>query len=241
MGAYISSNGGQNWAAVNNGLGSTSIVITMAVIGNTLFAGTTTGVYKTTDNGSNWTLAINGLTTPYTLYLYPVGTNLFSGSWQGGVFLTTDMGANWTPVSTGLTNLDDRALTLYGSDLYVAAVGGVWKRPIGEMVGVNKMSNEVPKEFSLYQNYPNPFNPSTTIKFDIPASFSPLNEKGAGGFVTLSIYNVLGDEVAKLVNQNMQPGHYEITWNALNFSSGAYFYKLSAGDFTQTKQMILVK
>jgi len=68
-----------------------------------------------------------------------------------------------------------------------------------------------------------------------------LDGAGAGGFVTLSIYNVLGDEVAKLVNQTLQPGHYEIFWNASNYSSGAYFYKLSAGDFTQTKQMILLK
>jgi hypothetical protein len=89
----------------------------------------------------------------------------------------------------------------------------------------------VPKEFSLSQNYPNPFNPSTTINFSISQT-----EK-----VNLKIYDVLGREVATLVNEQKAPGNYEVKFNAGNFASGMYLYRLQAGDFVQTKKMILMK
>ncbi len=85
--------------------------------------------------------------------------------------------------------------------------------------------------FNLSQNYPNPFNPSTTIKFAIPQ-----NE-----FVTLKIYDILGKEVTTLINEEMIAGNYTKTWDANNLSSGVYFYKLTAGKFTETKKMMLVR
>ncbi|MBE2217818.1 MAG: T9SS type A sorting domain-containing protein [Ignavibacteria bacterium] len=88
-----------------------------------------------------------------------------------------------------------------------------------------------PKSYELSQNYPNPFNPSTTIEFSVPKDAA----------VTLKIYDVLGKEVATLVNEQKPTGTYIVNWNASNFSSGLYFYKLTAGDFNQTKKMFLVK
>ena len=85
----------------------------------------------------------------------------------------------------------------------------------------------------LYQNYPNPFNPVTNIKYEIPQDYS--------GLVTLKIYDITGKEVAKLVNQSLTTGSYNVTWNAANFSTGVYFYKLNAGDFSEVKRMILIK
>jgi hypothetical protein len=90
---------------------------------------------------------------------------------------------------------------------------------------------EVPLSYSLSQNYPNPFNPETHIAFDIPRS----------GFVTLRVYDITGREAAALVNENRQAGRYIVSWNAVNFASGVYFYKIEAGDFIQTKRMLLVK
>jgi 5'-nucleotidase len=87
------------------------------------------------------------------------------------------------------------------------------------------------KTFKLYNNYPNPFNPSTTIKFEIPYSET----------VTLKIYNSLGQEVAKLTDGRLTAGTYEFRWNASDFSSGVYFYQLQAGNFIETKKMILVR
>jgi hypothetical protein len=97
---------------------------------------------------------------------------------------------------------------------------------------VNNNNEGVPNEFSLEQNYPNPFNPVTKIRFDIPGEAHQLK---------INIYNMLGRKVETLVNQQLKPGTYEVEWNAGNYPSGVYFYKLSAGDFTETKRMVLVK
>ncbi len=90
---------------------------------------------------------------------------------------------------------------------------------------------EIPNYYSLEQNYPNPFNPSTSIKFSVP---KPTN-------VTLKIYDVLGKEVATLVNEMKQPGFHTVDFNAPDFASGIYFYRIDAGEFTSVKRMVLVK
>jgi len=105
-------------------------------------------------------------------------------------------------------------------------------------IGVKQISSEVPAQFSLGQNYPNPFNPSTKIKFAIPL----CNSCGKNyQNVTIKIYNILGREVQTLVNENLQPGTYETTFDASNLASGIYFYKLSADGFSQTKKMLFIK
>lgn len=104
----------------------------------------------------------------------------------------------------------------------------------GQVTGVKRNPDGVPEKYSLSQNYPNPFNPSTKIKFDIPVN--PGNE-----LTSLKIYDILGHEVAALINGNLSPGTYEVEWNASNFPSGIYFYSLKSGSFSQTKRMTLVK
>jgi len=99
------------------------------------------------------------------------------------------------------------------------------------IIGITPISSEVPNRFSLSQNYPNPFNPVTDIKFDIAAATN----------VKLTVMNMLGQEVEVLVNQNLSAGTYKADWNASNYPSGIYFYKLEAGDFVDVKKMILVK
>ncbi|HQF43682.1 MAG TPA: FlgD immunoglobulin-like domain containing protein, partial [Ignavibacteriaceae bacterium] len=121
--------------------------------------------------------------------------------------------------------------------------------------GTVEYSNEVfaevgaPEEFSLSQNYPNPFNPVTKIKFTIPTppSSSPLSKgRNEVGFVTLKIYDILGNEVATLVNEYKPAGTYEVEFNShsdegQNLSSGVYYYQLKSGSFISTKKMILLK
>jgi hypothetical protein len=89
----------------------------------------------------------------------------------------------------------------------------------------------VPLEFTLEQNYPNPFNPSTVIKYSIPEN----------GFVTLDVYNLLGEKVGSLVNGVQEAGRYEINFDASNLASGIYVYSLKAGSFTSVKKMLLMK
>ncbi len=97
---------------------------------------------------------------------------------------------------------------------------------------VNISGNDpIPSKFDLAQNYPNPFNPSTVIKFSIPVT----------GLVKLAIYDVTGREVSTLVNEVKQAGNFLVEFNASNLSSGVYFYKLTSGDFTSIKKMMLVK
>lgn len=90
---------------------------------------------------------------------------------------------------------------------------------------------ELPKEFSLAQNYPNPFNPATTIKYELPSDAT----------VTMRIFDMTGREIATLVNQIQKAGRYSVSFNGSNFASGIYFYKITAGDFSSIKKMVLVK
>ena len=89
----------------------------------------------------------------------------------------------------------------------------------------------VPSTFELSQNYPNPFNPTTTISFSLPLK----------SFATLKVFDITGREVASLINEELSAGKYSQSWNALNVSSGVYFYRLEAGSFVQTKKLVLLK
>ena len=104
-------------------------------------------------------------------------------------------------------------------------------------VGVSTITQAIPFEYSLSQNYPNPFNPATVINYNIAF---PLN-KGGQGIVTLKVYDVLGNEIATLVNQKQNAGSYSVNFDATNFPSGIYYYQLTAGEFVQTKRMTLIK
>ena len=100
------------------------------------------------------------------------------------------------------------------------------------------------KSFQLYQNYPNPFNPYTTISFSIPSppTSSPLRKgRNEVGFVTLTIYDILGRKIATLLNEEIIPGYYEVPFNGSILSSGTYFYKLSTPNYSETKSMVLLK
>ena len=126
------------------------------------------------------------------------------------------------------------------------------------IVNIQPISNEIPDKFKLSQNYPNPFNPVTKIKFALPAPLLrqtglPPSPQGEGLGVRVVIYDILGREVAELVNEQLSPGNYEVEWNADGFSSSVYYYKLIITDastsllkagstsFTETKKMILLR
>jgi len=98
-------------------------------------------------------------------------------------------------------------------------------------IGIAQISQNIPSDFSLLQNYPNPFNPVTNIKFDIPQR----------SIVKISIYDILGKDISVLVNEELNPGTFEVNWDASNFPSGVYFYKIVTDDFTESKKMVLIK
>jgi hypothetical protein len=107
--------------------------------------------------------------------------------------------------------------------------------------GIKEDENAIPESFKLSQNYPNPFNPTTKIKFSIPSNQNPLLGGARGGLVTLKVYDVLGNEVSTLVNEQKSPGEYEVEFNGSNLSSGIYFYQLKSGSYVQINKMILLR
>lgn len=109
------------------------------------------------------------------------------------------------------------------------------------VVSVKDKPTLTPNTFKLEQNYPNPFNPSTKIKFTIPASSLNPFSKGEGTFVTLKVYDILGNEITTLVNEEKPAGEYEVEFTASDQSSGIYFFLLKSGDNIQSKKMIFLK
>lgn len=98
-------------------------------------------------------------------------------------------------------------------------------------IGISQISSETPDGFALSQNFPNPFNPVTKIQYDVKEN----------SFVSLKVFDILGREISTLVNQKQSPGKYEVSFDGNNFSSGVYFYRLQAGNFSDTKKLILQK
>ncbi|MBX7045599.1 MAG: T9SS type A sorting domain-containing protein [Ignavibacteria bacterium] len=109
-----------------------------------------------------------------------------------------------------------------GSPIFVIKTG---------TTGIVNISTNTPEKFGLHQNYPNPFNPATNIKFDINKS----------GFVSLTVFDITGKEVTKLVSQNLAAGTYDYDFNAAGLPSGIYFYKLETAGYSEVKKMTLIK
>lgn len=103
--------------------------------------------------------------------------------------------------------------------------------PGSEMITDVESRSELPQQFSLEQNFPNPFNPSTNIKYEIPST----------GHVALRVFDMLGREVAALVNEQKQPGTYTVEWDASGMASGVYLYRLHAGGLVETKKAVVLK
>ncbi|TRZ64396.1 T9SS C-terminal target domain-containing protein [bacterium] len=110
---------------------------------------------------------------------------------------------------------------------------------ISPYTGTRNGNSQLPKKYALMQNYPNPFNPTTTIRYEIPSLSSPRIL--GGDPVTLKVYDVMGREIAILVNEKQSAGTYEVTFDASRYPSGVYYYRMQAGLFSDTKRMILVK
>jgi hypothetical protein len=104
--------------------------------------------------------------------------------------------------------------------------------PINLLNGLTDVkTTNLPKTFAMYQNFPNPFNPSTSIRFELPK----------GSNVNLSIYNILGQKIATIVDEYKNPGYYQIRWDARNLANGIYFYSIRTENIVITKKMILLK
>ncbi len=124
------------------------------------------------------------------------------------------------------------ALAVSDGNLFAGTHGGLWRRPLSEMITtVKNIRNDGPMRFSVSQNYPNPFNPTTVIKYQVAAN----------SLVTLKVYDMLGREVATLVDGRQTAGYYNVNFDGSRLASGVYLYRLQAETYSETKNFMLLK
>ena len=233
---YKSTNNGANWVSVD-GI-SVDGIYSLAINGNNLYLGTAVGVYITANDGMFWAFTNNGI--PSDVFgkksisvIKSIGNNIFAGTY-GGLYSSTNSASNntspWLPVKGGLKG-QINSLKIYDNRIYVGTNNGLYSASIQYLTAVENEQDNLPVNYILYQNYPNPFNPTTTIDYSIPTT----------SFVTIAVYDILGREVTKLVNEEKQPGNYSILFDGSNFPSSIYFYRIQAGNFVETKKLILLK
>ena len=199
--------------------------------------------FHTTDGGMSWQYQANldqpdQLSMEYIQFVdslkgWAFGYMFFQGIISEGIFRTTDGGNNWFMESIGLTDdfddITDAHMFNDHSGIAVCARGSVLRYQVVTSVVSNP--SKAPTGFALRQNYPNPFNPTTTIEYSIPSN----------AFVTLNIFNLLGNTVATLVNQKQNSGSHSVNFNGTFLASGVYFYRLQAAGFHAAKKFVLLK
>jgi hypothetical protein len=238
---YRSTDYGFRWTIVDsaNG-GEIPFIATTKFDHNTVYAavfgGNRGGIHKSTNLGLTWTI-INNDPWPWAIDIAKDDPNTISyGRVFGNVFISVDRGTTFLeiPSSNGewfaLLNYDRS--TILGQAYFT----GIFKLQIqyNLPIGIKIISTNVPEKYFLYQNYPNPFNSVTKIQFDVPSVVT-------GHDLSLRIYDILGREAATLVNEQLKPGTYQVEWDGTNFPSGVYFYRLQAGDYAETKKLVLLK
>jgi hypothetical protein len=231
-GVFKSTNEGESWSPVNSGLYVTAIDDLEISPEGHLYAGAGYGgVYRSTNGGAHWTF--RGLGGKYVQGIKCAGRSVFVATWGDGVFHTTNGGQAWTAINEGLTDLYVASLATSGQHYLLAGSGysGVLRSVQQVTLDVQCLTASIPSTTNLFQNYPNPFNPNTNIKYQIPST----------NHVTLKVFDLLGREVATLVNDVKEPGTYTVRWDASGVASGVYFYRLKAGDFVETKRMLLMR
>ncbi|MGE5621136.1 MAG: SdrD B-like domain-containing protein [archaeon] len=269
-GVYMSNNYGVNWTPVNNGFKVMPVIqaITVAANGDLYIAtfgsgiyklayGTSTwiqlgcqyqmfwaiaaykttifaasygdGLYKSTD-GITWT-RITSLPVQfvYAIEIAPCGS-IYITSLSGGIYMSEDNGLTWKHLDFNAGNLCALIVDPSTENVFVGTKSGDLYRISGSLSG-GETELTKPVEYGLKQNYPNPFNPSTTIEFSVSNA----------GHYTLTVYDMLGREVAVLLNSELAAGYHKAVFDAGKVPSGVYMYRLSGNNLQMMKKMILIK
>ena len=197
-------------------------------------------ILHTTNGGTTWTTThTSGPRDELYSVFFTDANNGYVGGWvssepcSGLILHTTDGGISWTRQINGTVgNLESIYFTDESNGWAVGGISTILHTTNGGISFVEEEQiSTIPTEFLLSHNYPNPFNPSTKIKYSVPQSSN----------VVIKVYDILGNEIETLINEEKPAGNYELNWNAVNLPSGVYFYQLRAGSFVETKKMILLK
>lgn len=212
-------------------LGSVTIGKFTQTQDGTIYTHTLGGLFKSTDDGASWSaINVTGINQQFRT-LISKGNTLLLGT-PNGLYKSTDGFMNWTNHLDGLlwTVLDYLSISSNGH-LFGAGGSGIYRSSQPVVTSVSLSDETLFSDFKLYQNYPNPFNPFTSIQYQVANN----------SLVSLKVYDVLGNEVATLVDEYKEAGRYKVEFKPSNLTSGIYFYQLRAGSFTKTKTMSLIK
>ena len=232
---FKTTDAGVNWNSSNSGTVNNINGFGFGAGGKIFAVGSNGTLLETNDAGDTW----SSVSIPTNEDLYSVSSSVQNANWliacggNGTIIKSTDGGVVWFLQSTPNTETLYSALAASNNIHFAVGSNGIILKTTdggGDPVTVED-DQKIPVDFELRQNYPNPFNPSTTINFLIPEA----------SFVSLKVFNSLGEEVKTLVAKELSTGNYKYYWDAKNFTSGFYFYKIQAGDFFETKKMILIK
>jgi hypothetical protein len=227
--------GGTTWTQQSSGTAQFLFGVSFTDVNIGTVVGDGGTILRTTNGGETWTLQSNVLPYAYSLRsvsFTDANKGTIVGSY-GSILRTTDGGTTWKQQSLLTTNtLLSVSFTDSNNGTAVGEYGIILRTTNGGVTFIKEERlDEIPDTYYLSGNFPNPFNPSTKIKYSIPK----LSD------VEIKIFDILGKEIDILVQEVKPAGTYELTWNAANLSSGVYFYRIKAGDFVQTKKMILLK
>jgi hypothetical protein len=198
-----------------------------------IFVGTADGIYRGNVDGTDWQKRDIVQFSGRDITTFAVhGNRIFAGLLYLNshyMFSSDDYGETWYIRAHEFSFLFDMMVS--ENRLWAARDDGLWYYDIGWWTGIDNPGIAVPSVYLLDQNYPNPFNPVTTIGYSVP-EFSHVN---------LTVYDLLGEPVTTLVDDDKLPGNYSISFNASSLSSGVYYYRLKAGNYTNTKKFTLVR
>ncbi len=234
-GVLRSDNNGATWNKINNGIQNVLALRNIAVSGDGyIYIGTPgQGVYRSSDSGDTWELKGSSV-QPWVdaIAVSPLNYIMTGGEWFSYCYLSTDHGETWKQKKSGLPNYFIE--TIYFDENNYAYIGLVFEGIYKTTSAVTDVKLETYSEinsYKLYQNYPNPFNPTTNITYSLQEDSK----------VQIKIYDILGREVAELVNEQKPAGFYETTFDGSELTSGVYIYKIQVNDFVTSKKMILLK
>jgi len=226
--------GGTNWAPQTSGITSTLFSVSFADANTGWAVGQDGIILKTIDGGTAWGPQTSG-TPQWLLCVSFTDTNYGEAVGTGGAnFRTTDGGTSWVSQTSSTEVLYGASFTDANTGTVVGENGTILR--MSSATGIEDNTINIPANFVLMQNYPNPFNPSTTIQYAISSE----------QFVTLKIFNSIGQLIKTLVDENMNEGYHQVTWDATDnsgnkLSSGVYFYRLTTGTFNRVNKMLLMK
>jgi len=240
---FYSPNGGLGWIGQPT-IGSPNIYSINFLDQQNGFAGGTLP-FRTNNGGTFWQQQPYQNTGPFYSFINSGGKIWYSSGLN--IFYSTNGGINFIlqHTSPGTAPYKHISITFTASDNQMSVLTGWGVTSDGiisrydEFVGIKQIGTNIPENFKLEQNYPNPFNPVTQFRFEIPLSRGVDTEGGQG--VSIKVYDILGNEITTLVNSQLKPGIYKTEWDASNYPSGIYFYKLTVQGFSETKKMILIK